>query len=84
MVKGLTVKAYPNPFSEVFNISWNSSSDEKVEVSVFDLTGKQLDRREVSPLEVTELQIGDRYPSGVYNVVITQGDEVKTLKVVKR
>uniref|UniRef100_UPI0037837121 T9SS type A sorting domain-containing protein n=4 Tax=Flavobacterium TaxID=237 RepID=UPI0037837121 len=74
----------PNPFSEVFNISWNSSSDEKVEVSVFDLTGKQLDRREVSPLEVTELQIGDRYPSGVYNVVITQGDEVKTLKVVKR
>jgi hypothetical protein len=84
MVKGLTVKAYPNPFSEVFNISWNTSSEQKVEVSVFDLTGKQLDRREVSPLEVTELQIGDRYPSGVYNVVITQGDEVKTLKVVKR
>ena len=84
MVKGLTVKAYPNPFSEVFNISLTTSSDEKVEVSVFDLTGKQLERREVSPLEVSELQIGDRYPSGVYNVIVTQGDEVKTLKVVKR
>jgi hypothetical protein len=33
---------------------------------------------------VSDLQIGDRYPSGVYNVIVTQGSEVKTLRVVKR
>jgi hypothetical protein len=33
---------------------------------------------------MVEQQIGDRYPSGVYNVVITQGQEVKTLRVVKK
>jgi len=28
--------------------------------------------------------IGDSYPSGVYNVVVTQDKDVKTLRVVKR
>jgi hypothetical protein len=30
------------------------------------------------------LAIGDQYPSGVYNVVVTQDEEVRTLRVVKR
>ena len=27
---------------------------------------------------------GDRYPSGVYNVIVTQGENTKTLRVIKR
>jgi hypothetical protein len=30
------------------------------------------------------VQLGDRYPSGVYNVVVTQGSVTETLRVVKR
>ena len=78
------VKVYPNPSSENFNFSLTTSSQEKVGVVVYDMTGKMIDQREVSPSQVSDLQIGDRYPSGVYNVIVTQGSEVKTLRVVKR
>jgi hypothetical protein len=43
-----------------------------------------IDKREVAPTEVAGLQVGNRYPSGVYNVVVTQGSDVKTLRVIKR
>ncbi|MEO0046234.1 MAG: hypothetical protein RL705_1425, partial [Bacteroidota bacterium] len=78
------VKVYPNPSSENFNFSLTTSSQDKVGVVVYDMTGKMIDQREVSPSQVSDLQIGDHYPSGVYNVIVTQGSEVKTLRVVKR
>ena len=76
--------AYPNPYSENFNLSLTTSSEDKVGIVVYDMTGRLIERREVSPSDVVEQRIGDRYPSGVYNVVVTQGEEVKTLRVIKR
>ena len=78
------VTAYPNPYSETFNLSLSTSSEELVGVTIYDMTGKLIDKREVRPSDVSELQVGDRYPSGVYNVVVTQGSDVKTLRVIKR
>jgi hypothetical protein len=78
------VKVYPNPSSESFNFNLSTSSEEKVSVMVYDMTGKLVDSREVAPIEVSELQVGDRYPSGVYNMIVTQGDNTKTLRVIKR
>jgi hypothetical protein len=48
------------------------------------MTGRLIERRDVRPSDMVEQQIGDRYPSGVYNVVVTQGEEVKTVRVIKR
>jgi hypothetical protein len=78
------VVAYPNPYTENFNLSLTTSSDATVSVSIYDMTGKLIDKREVAPTEVSGLQVGNRYPSGVYNVVVTQGSDVKTLRVIKR
>ena len=78
------VAAYPNPYSENFNLSLTTASEEKVGIVVYDMTGRLIDRREVRPSDMVEQQIGDHYPSGVYNVVVTQGEEVKTLRVIKR
>ncbi len=78
------VIAYPNPYSENFNLSLTTSSEETVGVSIYDMTGKLIDQRQVRPTDVADLQVGDRYPSGVYNVVVTQGSDVKTLRVIKR
>jgi hypothetical protein len=61
-----------------------SSSEERVNVMVYDMTGKMIDQRDVTPTEVSELQVGDRYPSGVYNVIVTQGENTKTLRLIKR
>jgi len=78
------VTAYPNPYNQNFNLSLTTSSNELVGVTIYDMTGKLIEKRQVSPTEVPQLQVGDRYPSGVYNVVVTQESEVKTLRVIKQ
>jgi hypothetical protein len=80
----MTAKAYPNPFIENFNLEFATTSVEKVGVSVYDMTGKLIEQREINADEVSGLQIGERCASGVYNVIVTQGTEVKTLRVIKR
>jgi hypothetical protein len=77
------VIAYPNPFSNNFKLSLESSSNKKVIVSVFDLSGKLIDQREVKSYEINSLDLGNNYPSGVYNVNVTQGTNVKTIRIVK-
>ena len=76
--------AYPNPYSETFNLSLTTASEDKVGIVVYDMTGRLIERREVRATDSDEQQIGDQYPSGVYNVVVTQGEEIKTLRVIKR
>ncbi|QBZ97861.1 T9SS type A sorting domain-containing protein [Flavobacterium sangjuense] len=76
--------AYPNPFANNFMLDVKTSSDSVVNLKVYDMVGRLIEQREarVSDLETTT--IGDHYPSGVYNVVVSQEDNVQTLRVVKR
>ena len=74
----------PNPFAENFNLNLTTSSEATVGIKVYDMLGKLIDQHDVNPSEVAGLLIGERYPSGVYNIIVTQGDEVKTLRAVKR
>ena len=76
--------AYPNPYTASFNLSLTTSSTEKVSIMVYDMTGRQLEQREVPSNSMMEQQLGDSYPTGVYNVIVTQGKQVKTLRVIKR
>ena len=75
--------AYPNPFTANFDLAISTSSAENVEVKVYDMIGKFINKMEGSPGKVAGLQIGDQYPSGVYNVIVSQVTEVKTLRVIK-
>ena len=84
VVADFGVIASPSPFTENFNLNLTTSSEDKVQVMVYDMIGKLIDQKEVSPSEATTLQVGDRYPSGVYNVIVTQGENTKTLRVIKR
>ncbi|MDI1317037.1 T9SS type A sorting domain-containing protein, partial [Flavobacterium sp.] len=59
-------------------------SESVVTMKVYDMVGRLIDQREVRVLDLETTTIGDRYPSGVYNVVLTQSEEVKTLRVIKR
>src|SRR5690606_27720958 len=76
--------AYPNPFVDSFSIEVTTSMTETINVKTYDMTGRLLETKEVSPSDVKSLEIGSRYPSGVYNVIVTQGETVKTLRVIKR
>jgi len=48
------------------------------------MVGRLVEQRVVKVNDLENTTIGERYPSGVYNVIISQGEEVKTLRVVKR
>ncbi|MGL2967586.1 T9SS type A sorting domain-containing protein [Flavobacterium sp. XGLA_31] len=78
------VVAYPNPYNDNFKLSLTTSNEDNIGIMVYDMTGKLVDQKEVRPSDMSELQIGDRYASGIYNVIVTQGAEVKTVRVIKR
>ena len=78
------VSAYPNPYGETFKLNVNTSSDDEVGVRVYDMLGREVESRQVSVTAITNLEIGSQYPSGVYNIIVTQGNDVKTIRVIKR
>lgn len=78
------VVSSPNPFISNFNLNLTTSSLELVQIKVYDMLGKLVEEQEVKPIDVSALKIGtSNYPSGVYNVIVTQGAEKKTLRVIK-
>ena len=48
------------------------------------MQGKSIENRMLQPSEVEEIELGNNYPSGVYNVMVSQGTVVKTLRLIKR
>jgi hypothetical protein len=76
--------AYPNPYVNTFGLDVTTSSDEGMQVKIYDMIGKLLEVRNVPADAIKNQTFGDRYPSGVYNVILTQGDITKTLRVIKR
>lgn len=76
--------ASPNPFADNFKLDVKTSTDELIQVRVYDMLGKQIEVRNVTVSSITDLEIGTNYPAGVYNVIVSQGDNVKTLRVIKR
>lgn len=81
---GIDVKVYPNPSANNFKINVLSVSEEDIHIKVFDMLGKTIDSRSVRMSDIDALEIGNNYSSGIYNIVITQGTEVKTQRVIKR
>ncbi|WP_297868281.1 T9SS type A sorting domain-containing protein, partial [uncultured Flavobacterium sp.] len=79
-----TVKGYPNPYTSYFTLSLDSPSDAMIQVRVFDMTGKLIEDREVAPSALESLQLGSEWSRGVYNVIVTQDDQVKTIRMVKQ
>ncbi|MGV3459400.1 MAG: GEVED domain-containing protein [Flavobacterium sp.] len=79
----INLKAFPNPFTETFALEFDSQSQEMVNITVYDMTGKLVDTRETTVGELPDLKFGDSLAAGVYNLILTQGETIKTLRVVK-
>jgi len=78
------VLAYPNPFTSTFNLELITTSSENVQVNVYDAIGKLVETRNVPVSEVGNKKVGSNYPTGVYNITISQGTAMKTLRVMKK
>jgi hypothetical protein len=57
--------------------------EDPIVINVFDMTGKFIEKHNILPKDITEFKIGDNYTSGMYNVTVSQGKEIKNLKVIK-
>jgi hypothetical protein len=76
--------AYPNPFAGSFNIRLTSASSTDAIVKVYDMTGRLLENKNIKSADAQNINLGESYPSGVYNVVVSRGEETKTFRVIKR
>ncbi|MBP6557931.1 MAG: T9SS type A sorting domain-containing protein, partial [Flavobacterium sp.] len=78
------VFAYPNPFENDFIIDVATANQELLIIKVYDILGRLIEENIINPSEITSQRMGQKYPSGIYYVVIKQKDEIKTLKIIKR
>jgi hypothetical protein len=78
------LNATPNPYAETFKLNLNTSSEDQVGLRVYDMLGREVESRQAPVDAITNFEIGSQYPSGVYNIIVTQGAHTKTLRVIKR
>lgn len=76
--------AYPNPFSSAFQLELDTTSKEAVDLQVYDVLGRLIESRQWNTAEASEQEMGNNYPSGVYNIILNQGENVKTVRVIKK
>lgn len=75
--------AYPNPFSSTFEIDLSGAVGE-VGLKVYDMTGRLVDGKSINAESVQTVQLGESYPAGVYQVVLTHDGQSQTLRMIKR
>lgn len=81
---GIGATVYPNPFANNFKLNITSASEQDLQVKVYDMLGKIVDSSIVRMSDIDSFELGDSYPAGIYNVMITQGNEVKAQRVIKK
>jgi hypothetical protein len=80
-----TFSAYPNPTKSVANISFNANKTEAYQLSLTDLTGKQLLQKTGNTLvgkNILQVNLSN-YASGMYIVKLIINGKIQTLKVYK-
>jgi hypothetical protein len=65
-------------------LSLTTSGIENVNIAVYDMMGKLLETHQVKPEEVANLQIGNNFVSGIYNVIVSQANEKKTIRLIRK
>ncbi|MCB0463683.1 MAG: lamin tail domain-containing protein, partial [Flavobacteriaceae bacterium] len=83
-LEGITmeVTSWPNPSDNEFNVKVTSkNTTDVITINVFDMSNKLVHSDEFRPDEVHKF--GNRLEGGVYIVKVSQGDKVRTVRLVK-
>jgi hypothetical protein len=76
--------AYPNPSNSTFKLQVEGANNEAISMLVFDMTGRQIENRVVTANDIENISLGQNYSTGVYNVIVSQGMNTKTVRLVKQ
>jgi hypothetical protein len=80
----LDVTAYPNPFSGAFNLKAITNSQENLVIKAYDMTGKMVYNNQIAVDAIDNEGIGEQFRAGMYTIVVQQGEELKTIRVIKK
>lgn len=75
---------YPNPSDTHFYLKVVTTNQAPFTLQVYDMMGREIENRTISFDSIESTEIGSVYPSGIYNVLLTQQNQSKNLRVVKR
>lgn len=75
---------YPNPTNSNFQLSLITGNQEKVSIKIYDMMGRLLESHTVASIDVSTQKLGTNFPSGIYNIVVKQGDLSKSVRVIKK
>lgn len=79
------VLAYPVPYSSTFQLDLATLSNDKVGIQVYDMNGKLVEAFKFeNTADAQNQKIGAGYSSGIYNIMLVQGGNRKTIRVIKR
>jgi Secretion system C-terminal sorting domain len=78
------VFAYPNPFEDNVKFEIKTILQSPIQIKVYDMLGKLIEDKTVSVSEIANYEVGEKYPSGVYNVIVAQGEYLESVRVIKR
>jgi hypothetical protein len=74
---------YPNPFTDTFKVG-GFLIEENIEMSIYDFNGLLIDQKLINSSDANNYEFGANLKSGKYLVVLKQGQESKTLQLMKK
>lgn len=82
----LQTTVYPNPVTDYLNISFKDMVGEAFDISVYDINGKQIFRKEITDSTSNEILNFSGYSSGLYILNIEQRatSKSKSFKIIKQ
>jgi hypothetical protein len=79
----LSSKVYPNPFNDELTVSINLSMPSKIQVAIYDITGRRVGLVHSGNLAAGDHQFGwNSAQSGIYFVVVQGGSQRAVHKVI--
>lgn len=78
----LTVKVRPNPSTDQFILLLQSNVEQPLRISVADNNGRIVETLN-NVMPNSTITIGSQYPTGMYYVIVIQGTDRQTLKLLK-
>lgn len=75
--------AYPNPANSNFQLTIVNGTQDKVAIKIYDMMGRLLEFHTLNSIEVSNQKLGTNLPSGIYNVIVNQGEVSKSVRVIK-
>jgi hypothetical protein len=78
-----SIKTFPNPYKDGFNINFNSFSTLPITINIYNVIGQMVESKKVNADNLAETVFGSNLNSGVYVVELKQDNRVFISKAIK-